>query len=244
MNTLNEMIFLIDLDGTLLNSDHLHYQAWAKVLDETPEFVERVVTTGEYNDFLTDKELRQEKIAEMCKFENIETMKNVDKFINFIVDNNIKHAVVTHTDRRVVEHFRSKVPILNKLKNWIVREDYDQPKPNSECYELALKLYGEGDKEIVGFENSDHGIKALRGVTHNIFHICPDTDYLKVLKHIKIECQKKSGMPQTSLNHMEKKKLKPLRLAFAMAGSLALVIVLWNLKGGWQTSSERSMDFL
>jgi beta-phosphoglucomutase len=244
MNTLNEMIFLIDLDGTLLNSDHLHYQAWAKVLDETPEFVERVVRTGEYNDFLIDKELRQEKIAEMCKFENIETMKNVDKFINFIVDNNIKHAVVTHTERRVVEHFRSKVPILNKLKNWIVREDYDQPKPNSECYELALKLYGEGDKEIVGFENSDHGIKALRGVTHNIFHICPDTDYLKVLKHIKIECQKKSGMHPTNLNHMGRKKLKPLRLAFAMAGSLALVIVLWNLKGGWQTSSERSMDFL
>jgi len=115
------MIFLIDLDGTLLNSDHLHYEAWAKVLDETPEFIERVITTGEYNDFLRDRELRREKIEEMCKIENIELMKNADKFINFIVDNNIKHVVVTHTDRRVVNHFRSRAPILNKLKNWIVR---------------------------------------------------------------------------------------------------------------------------
>jgi beta-phosphoglucomutase len=244
MNTLNEMIFLIDLDGTLLNSDHLHYKAWAKVLDETPEFVERVVKTGEYNDFLYDKELRQEKIAEMCKFENIELMKNADKFINFIADNHIKHAVVTHTDRRVVEHFRSKVPILNKLKNWIVREDYDQPKPNSECYELALKLYSEGDKEIIGFENSDHGIKALRGVTHNIFQIYPDTDYLKVLEHITVQCQKRFGMRPTNLNHMGRKKLKPLRRAFAMAGSLALVIVLWNLRRGWPTHSGRDTDFL
>ena len=238
------MIFLIDLDGTLLNSDHLHYEAWAKVLDETPEFVEKVVKTGEYNDFLYDRELRQEKISEMCKFDNIELMKNADKFINFIVENNIKHAVVTHTDRRVVEHFRSKVPILNKLKNWIVREDYDQPKPNSECYRLALKLYGESDKEIIGFENSDHGIKALRGVTHNIFQIYPDTDYLKVLDHIMIECPKKFGMHPTSLSHMEKKKLKPLRLACAMVGSLVLVIALWNLKRGLPISLERDMDYL
>lgn len=238
------MIFLIDLDGTLLNSDHLHHKAWANVLDETPEFVERVVNTGEYDDFLYDKELRQEKIVEMCKFENIEPMKNADKFIEFIVDNNIKHAVVTHTDRRVVDHFRARVPVLNKLKNWVVREDYDQPKPNSECYELALKLYGEGDKEIIGFENSNHGIKALRGVTHNIFHICQDTDYLKVLKHIKIECPKRFGMRPTNLNHMGRKKLKPLRLAFAMAGSLALVIALWNLRNGLRTYSGRYMDSL
>src|SRR5210317_56202 len=242
------MIFLIDLDGTLLDTDHLHYEAWARVLKVSADYIENVVTTHgiQYilDDFPDPSQLRRQKIREMLKFDDVQLMKNVDLFINFIVENEINHAVVTNTDRKVVEHFRSKVPILNKLNNWIVREDYDQPKPNSECYELALKLYGEGDKEIFGFENSDHGIKALRGVTHNIFHICPDTDYLKVLKHIKIECQKKSGMPQTSLNHMENKKLKPLRLAFAMAGSLALVIVLWNLKGGWQTSSERSMDFL
>src|SRR6056300_440232 len=185
------MIFLIDLDGTLLNSDHLHHEAWAKVLDETPEFIERVITTGEYNDFLHDRELRREKIEEMCKIENIELMKNADKFIEFIADNNIKHVVVTHTDRRVVDHFRKKVPILNKLKNWIVREDYDKPKPNSECYELALKLYGEGDEDIIGFENTTHGLKALQGVTHNIFYIHPDTDYLKVLEHIQTECPKK-----------------------------------------------------
>ena len=238
------MIFLIDLDGTLLHSDHLHYMAWAKVLDETPEFVEHVIRTGEYNDFLNDKELRKAKIEEMCKFENIELMKNVETFIDFIVENDIKHAVVTHTDRRVVDHFRSKVPILNKLKNWVVREDYDQPKPNSECYKLALKLYGGGDKEIIGFENSDQGIQALMGVTKSIFVIHPETDYLKVLEHIMIECPKRFGMPRINLNRMVKRKSRPLRFACAMAGSLALVIVLWNLKEGWQTSSERSADFL
>lgn len=238
------MIFLIDLDGTLLDSDHLHYEAWANVLDETPEFVERVINTGEYDDFLYDKELRRDKIEEMCKFENIELMKNADKFIEFIVDHGINHVVVTNTDRRVVEHFRKQVPILNKLKNWVVREDYVNPKPDPECYRLAMNLYGNGDTQIIGFENSREGIKALTGVTNNIFRIRPDTDYLKVLEHIRIECPKKFGMPLTSLNHTVRKKLKPLRLVFAMAGSLALVIALWNLRRGLPNSSERDTDSL
>ena len=238
------MIFLIDLDGTLIDSDFLHYRAWANVLDESPIFIQNAINTGIYNNFLYDKDLRQEKIREMCKFENIKLMKNADVFIDFIADNDINHVVVTNTDRQVVEHFRKKVPILNKLINWVVREDYVKPKPNSECYELALKLYGDDDKEVIGFENSKEGIKSVKGVTNNVFIIHPETDYLKIIEHVKIECPKKFGMHPTSLNHMGKKKLKPLRIACAMAGSLALVIVLWSLKSGWPISSERSMDSL
>jgi len=238
------MIFLIDLDGTLLDSEHLHHRAWANVLDESPTFIQNAITTSIYNNFLYDKDLRQEKIREMCKFENIKLMKNADLFIEFIVDNNINHVVVTNTDRIVVEHFRRKVPILNKLKNWVVREDYVRPKPSPECYELALKLFRDGDEEVIGFENSKEGIKSVRGVTNNVFVIYPETDYLKVLEHIQTECPKKFGMRPTNLNHMGRKKLKPLRIACAMAGSLALVIVLWSLRSGWQTSSERSMASL
>ena len=238
------MIFLIDLDGTLIDSDYLHYRAWGKVLDETPEFIKYVINSGEYDDFLKDRELRKQKIDEMLKFEHINLMKNAQAFIEFIVQYDINHVVVTNTDRDVVEHFKKKVPILNKLKNWIVREDYHNPKPDPECYKLALQLYGAGDTEIIGFENSNHGIRALQGVTDNIFMIHRTTDYLKVIEHIRIECHEKFGMHPTNLNHMGRKKLKPLRLAFATAGSLVLVLALWNLKRGLQNSLERDTDFL
>jgi beta-phosphoglucomutase-like phosphatase (HAD superfamily) len=77
-------------------------------------------------DFSNPHYLRNRKTREMLKFEKIELMKNADKFIDFIVTNNINHVVVTNTNRKVVEHFKAKVPVLNKLKNWIVREDYDK----------------------------------------------------------------------------------------------------------------------
>ena len=239
------MFFLIDLDGTLTDTDHLHYEAWAKVLKLSPEYIEKVVTTHGINyileDFPDPSYLRRQKIKEMLKFEDIKLMKNADKFIEFIVENDINHTVVTNTDRKVIEHFKQKVPILNKLKKWIVREDYDKPKPDPECYRLAL---GDRDDVVFGFENSKEGLEALSKVTGNIFHIRPETDYLKVINHIKIQCPKRFGMHPTNSNHMERRRSRPLRLAFAMAGSLVLVIALWNLKSGYPTSSERNMDSL
>jgi len=239
------MLFLIDLDGTLINTDHLHYEAWAKVLKHSPEYIEKVVTTHGINyileDFPDPSYLRRQKIKEMLKFEEIKPMKNVETFIHFIIENNIDHAVVTNTDRKVVEHFKQKVPILNKLKKWIVREDYEKPKPDPECYRLAL---GDRDDLIFGFENSKEGLEALSKVTGNIFHIHPETDYLKVLNDIKTQCPKRFGMHPTNLNHTAKKKSRLSKPAFAMAGSLALVIALWNLRREWLIYSERDTDSL
>lgn len=239
------MFFLIDLDGTLLDTDYLHYQAWSKVLKISPEYIEKVVTTHGINyileDFPDPAYLRRQKIKEMLQFEEIKPMKNAETFIHFIVENNIDHVVVTNTDRKVVEHFKQKVPILNKLKKWIVREDYEKPKPDPECYRLAL---GERIDPVIGFENSKEGLEALSKVTGNIFHIHPETDYLKVIDHIKIQCPKRFGMLPTNLNHMGKKRSRLLKHAFVMVGSLALVIAQWNLKSGCLTSSERNMDSL
>jgi HAD superfamily hydrolase (TIGR01509 family) len=242
------MLFLIDLDGTLVNSDHLHYEAYAKVLGVRPEQIQEIVETIGMTKFLSDftnpEGIREEKLQEMLKIEYLELNKNADKFINFIIDNDINHAVVTNSNRRVVEHFKSKLPILNKLENWVVREDYVKPKPNPECYQLAINLYGKNETCVLGFENSKEGIHALSGVTKHIFHIQPQTDYLKVIDVIKTQCQKRSGMPPTNLNRMAKRKLKLLIIVSAMAGSLALGIVLSNLRKGYQTYSARDMDCL
>lgn len=243
------MLFLIDLDGTLTNTDHLHYEAWAKVLDVSPSHIKRVVTKHGIDyileDFPDPLRLRRDKIKQMLKFKNIELMKNVSVFIDFIINNNINHVVVTNTDRTVVEHFKNQAPILKKMKNWITREDYTKPKPDPECYKLAIDMYGNGDRDvIIGFENSKEGITSISKVTPNVFHICENTDYLKVLNDIRIQCPKKYGMPQINSNHMAKKKSKRLRRVFAMAGSLVLVIGLLSLKKGLQTCSEKNMVYL
>ena len=39
------MLFLIDLDGTLIDSESLHHKAWAKVLDLSESYVRYIITT-------------------------------------------------------------------------------------------------------------------------------------------------------------------------------------------------------
>ena len=205
------MLFLIDLDGTLTNTDHLHYEAWSKVLDLPASYIKKIVSDHTINHILVDypnpSSLRQYKIKEMLKFNDIELLRNADIFINYIVDNNINHVVVTNTDKTVVDHFKSRLPILNKLKNWVVREDYIRPKPDPECYKLAIHKYGDEDeKNIIGFENSREGINAITKVTDNVFRITPNTDYLKILDDIKLQCQRRYGTPQINLKHTERKR--------------------------------------
>lgn len=242
------MLFLIDLDGTLIDSEPLHHKAWAKVLELSESYVRHIITTHGIDYILEDypnsKRLRKLKIKEMLKIEDINLIKNADKFIHFIVNNNINHVVVTNTDKEVVEHFKNKVQVLKKLKNWIVREDYKNKKPDSECYQLAIDLYGKPNDRIIGFEDSKPGLTAIRCVTPNVYKICRNSDYLKIMEYIKPECQKRFGMPQINLNRMGKKKLKLLKIVFAMVGSLGLVSVLLNLKKGYLTCSERKVDFL
>jgi beta-phosphoglucomutase len=184
------MFFLIDLDGTLLDSDHLHYEAWSKLLNKSPEEIKTVIDTIGMNEYLKkfpDPEyMKRCKMDELLKSTDIQLIKNADMFIQFITDNDINHAVVTHTDREIVDHFRTEVPILNQLNNWVVREDYDKPKPDPECYDLALNLYGRNDKNIIGFENSPHGLKSLRSVTNRIFTITPTTDYSKIVRKFRV----------------------------------------------------------
>ena len=201
------MLFLIDLDGTLLDTDDLHYEAWATVLKTTPERIKEIPDINSFLNGIYDAEyLRMCKKREMVKTKNITCIKNAEKFIEFIAEYDINHVVVTNTNREVVEHFKKQVPVLNMLKNWIVREDYTMPKPNPECYKLAVQRYGRGEKCIVGFENSTHGLESLKHVTSSIFFIKNSTNYLKVIEQIKIQCPKKFCTHPTSLSRTVKKK--------------------------------------
>ena len=170
-----ELFFLIDLDGTLVDTEPLHHDAYHKVLGYDVD-VKTIIETRGIDSYLKEKydttdfnRIKKEKLEWMLKMNDVKFMKNADTFINTINELGINHCVVTNTNKVVVDHFREKLPLLNKLKNWITREDYDLPKPNSECFELAIKRYKGEEKYIIGFENSEVGYNSLRQVTDCIY---------------------------------------------------------------------------
>lgn len=168
-----DIFLLIDLDGTLVDTDGVHHEAYRRVLgDAAPpldsnvdEFLHERYTDEEF------KMIKESKLDEMLKMDNIKFMKNADTFIEFIHKLGINHCVVTNTNKRVVEHFKQKLPTLNLLHNWITREDYKLAKPNSECYELAIHRHKGDEKYIIGFENSKVGYDAVKQVTECVYLI-------------------------------------------------------------------------
>jgi len=178
-----DIFLMIDLDGTLIDSDKLHYTAYKNILLEYnivldySDYYEIIETQG-IDNYLENKFGIEEKIKIKNKkfilfesFENIQLMKNADLFINYINLYNVNHVVVTNTSLKIVESLKKKLPILNKLKNWILREDYKNPKPNSECYILGKRNFYKNEKYIIGFENTISGYLSIKNVTECIYII-------------------------------------------------------------------------
>ena len=186
----NNHLILLDFDGTIMKTDEFNWECYNIVLNKYKleisfsDFL-NCISNSHLDTYFTNLGLTNEQIIAIRKekydlmlehikeCKSIRFIKGMEKFIEFIDENNIPHCVVTNTSIKPILMYREHFPLLNKLKNWITREDYEIPKPNSECFELAVKKFGE-NKIVIGFEDSWVGYQALKGVTDKINIICEE----------------------------------------------------------------------
>ena len=177
----NDFFILLDMDGTIIDSTMAHYNAYKKVLSNyNHEFINfnewnNIILNDSFSNYLynifdetTVNNIKKEKIN-MLKEETISFTKNSDIFLQYLIDNNFNFCIVTNTNKETVEIFKRKIPLLNNIKQWICREDYKLPKPNSECFELAKNIFYKGEKYIIGIEDSMVGYQSLKSVTDLIY---------------------------------------------------------------------------
>lgn len=178
-------LFLLDFDGLLVNTEKIHYKAYCAMcrnhgfeLDWTfPQYcdiahysshgLEKVI----YDQFPTLKEkapkwdvLYKEKTdayIHLVRSGNVELMPGAEAFLKALRDADVKRCLVTHSKRELVECIQEQLPILTSLPNLLTREDYKEPKPSSECYLEAIRLFANPKDRVVGFEDTPRGMKAL-----------------------------------------------------------------------------------
>lgn len=186
----NNLFFLIDLDGTLVDTENSHFNAYKDALKTIYNFnliyeEYKIISSNEGIDNyliktfgIKDKyKIKTLKNQILQLTENIDIITNADIFIDWLDKYNINHVVVTNTSLENVNFFKGKVPILNKIKNWITRKDYINAKPDSECYELAKKMYYKNEKYIIGIENTLAGYNAIKNITQYIYIITNKNEY-------------------------------------------------------------------
>ena len=166
-SNLNDCFLLIDLDGTLVNSENQHYECYKELIGLSKHDFD---SKNQYNNFNYDNEIKIKKDELFqTKIKDIKLMDGALEFITFIINNNINYCIVTNTNKNNVRLYKEYLPILSKLTNWITREDYINKKPDSECYHLAISRYYKNEKFIIGIENTIAGYEALKKITDIIY---------------------------------------------------------------------------
>ena len=182
----NFQLFLFDLDGLLVDTENVHYEAYKEMLKkrgfdlkwdffkfcEIAHFDENSLQKGVYCAFpdLFIKEpnweiLKKEKniiFIDLLKTSKIKMLPGVESLLKELQYKNIKRCVVTNSFKIMTDLIRVKQPCLNTIPHWLTREDYLLPKPYPDGYLHAIKLYGKKGDKIIGFEDSLRGIKALQ----------------------------------------------------------------------------------
>lgn len=189
-------LFLFDFDGLLVNTEELHWKAYRKLcafygFDLNETFLEYCLAchseaTGPrdylYRLFPDLKTYNwQELYEKKCEIyssliEKTELMPGAKDLLQTLNDRGIKRAVVTHSCLEHIATIRSQHPILQTISHWITREDYTQPKPNPECYQVAIERLAEPGDRIIGFEDSPRGLNALKGTEAQPVIVCSN-DY-------------------------------------------------------------------
>ena len=200
-----------DFDGLLVNTEHLHFQAYQKMLEingisfpwdfstfcsiahKSSEGLREAITSRA-PDIVSKKtwealyEEKTHQYINLLEEGKLELMPGAQTILEIVRIGRIPHAVVTNSTRTQTDLIRKKIPILNDIPHWITREDYQNPKPSPDAYLKAIEVLGKSDK-MLGFEDSIRGVWALESASITPILICsPDHPQMEEIPEDSFDC--------------------------------------------------------
>lgn len=173
-------LFLFDFDGLLVDTEKLHYQAYGRALKRFgcdfswsfQEYASRSLTSSDgikrdllaaFPQLVDWNALYQEKArcyVEILHESPVELMPGAADLLKRVHQLGKTSCVVTHSTSAYTQLIREKRPELANITHWITREDYSNPKPAPDCYQIAIDKYSDKGP-VIGFEDSPKGLRAL-----------------------------------------------------------------------------------
>ncbi|MBI5346300.1 MAG: HAD family phosphatase [Chlamydiae bacterium] len=178
-------LYLFDFDGLLVNTEHIHFQAYINMLSlrgykldwtfneycSIAHYDDKGIKENVYAKFplLYEQEpnwenLRRQKneiYLSLLNLGKVEMMPGAEKLLKLLADKKINRCVVTNATRPQIEIIKRTNGILETIPHWVTREEYLNPKPSPDCYIRAIELYGKKGDRIIGFEDTLRGLRAL-----------------------------------------------------------------------------------
>lgn len=172
---------LFDVDGTLCDSDPLHYYAFRELLLEIgynngipiteEDFIEKIAgKNGEdaskalFPDwdhekamkFMDDKEAMYRRLAS----QQLTAIDGLYKLRKWVEDRGLKRAAVTNAPRPNAELMISKLGLSDFFQHVVVGSECERAKPFPDPYLKGLELLNASPEHSLVFDDSASGIKA------------------------------------------------------------------------------------
>jgi len=171
---------IFDLDGTLANTDPMHYQIWEELLKNYDmeidlPFYNKHISGGTNEAILNEllPQLSEKEVTELAYYKeakfreialNLQPLNGLLDFLKWIEDNQLKKGVVTNAPPENVEFMLEKaLKLADRFNPVILAGVMTAAKPDPASYQLCLRELGVGAKEAIVFEDSPNGIKAAVG---------------------------------------------------------------------------------
>lgn len=175
--------FLFDFDGTLVNTDNLHFQAYTKVLNSVgvdyvsyEEHVRKYV--GLNSRAILEKVLQKhgkniegiDELVFMKKYiftqlmmqQGVKVIDGAIEFLTSLRSAGKKIAMVSGGNYESVQKVMAFAGLTGYFDILISKEMIRNPKPDPECYNLAMQRLSVESKDCIGFDNDELGLEALK----------------------------------------------------------------------------------
>ena len=167
----SRFFLLLDLDGTLVNTDSLHVQCY-KDAGAPLEQLDDHIRSGTLQVSSEIKQRKTELFVRACETPGrIQYLPGAQRLLTFCKNNQVNLCIVTNTSKICVEAMIKHLPELQDYYvkgRLLTREDYCMPKPAPDGYMTSYRRFYNGEPYVLGFENTYVGVQSLDAMDHNV----------------------------------------------------------------------------
>lgn len=165
-----------DLDGTLVNTDPLHFQIWQEMLKdyqlEIDETFYKKHISGRTNELIIQdilpslslekaEEFAEEKEARFRELaKSLHPLAGLTDILDWTNKLSLKKAVVTNAPAKNAQFMLSVLGLTDTFDTVVLASDAVAGKPDPAPYQLALQRLELNPENVVTFEDSPSGIRS------------------------------------------------------------------------------------